>query len=102
MSSIRLVLGLVAIVSATGAPAAEQLVRFYSDVSPQAREAFSQRNGGTLTVVSKAGNLYKWTASHNRALTWDANIQYVQKNRTYSLFQNPSIVANRDRLLAEL
>lgn len=76
--------------------AAEYLVEFYKN-SPQDLAQFTKSHGGTLTLVSKAGNLYKWTTAQdlNRLDISDNNVVSIQKNNVIRLIENPSIVKNQ-------
>lgn len=85
--------------------AAEYLVRFHSIGGEQDR--FVSQRGGTLTLVSEEGMLFKWTTNNKKAMSvpfWSPSVSYIQPNYTIRLFKNPSIEANRPaiaRLLKE-
>lgn len=102
--SYRLLLAtfaLLSVSSAANAASRESLVRFY-DADPASQSSFLKRNGGTLTVVSIPGNLYKWTSEQNMEMSWDSNVRYVQSNRMFSIFQSPSLQEHRKGLIAAL
>lgn len=89
--------------AAGAAHAAEYLVRF--DSIGQEQERFIANNGGTLTLVSREGVLYKWVTNNERAsdvATWEPAVRYVQPNFTIRLYQNPSLEANRDAIAQAL
>lgn len=78
----------------------EYLVRFKSHDSAL-RNAFVQRHGGSLEVVSQEGVLYKWVSAqevNTRSFT-DDSIAYVEKNHELSLLQSPSLIENRNAIL---
>src|SRR4051812_220635 len=54
----------------------QYLIRFTS-ADPAELRNFTNRNGGTLELVSQAGNLYKWTSEQTFDFTWDSNVRYV-------------------------
>lgn len=67
--------------------------------------AFILEQGETLSLVSKAGQLYKWTTTQpERAQsTWaDHNVDYIQPNRMISLIENPSLAAARPSLIKQI
>ncbi|MBY0369928.1 S8 family serine peptidase [bacterium] len=81
------------------AQAAEYLVRF--DSIGQEQERFISNNGGTLTLVSREGVLFKWVTNHEKAsevANWEPSVRYVQPNFTIRLLQNPSLEANREAI----
>lgn len=78
------------------------LVKF-SDHSPKTAQTFLEGHGGSLTLVSKAGNLFEWTtvgakdiASIQRSETL---VTYVTPNRELQLLSLPSVESQRDALL---
>lgn len=79
----------------------EYLIRFHETNRP-AQEAFLQRNGGKLSLVSREGNLYRWTSVQSVDLSWDANIAYVQRNHPYGIFLSPGLAENRAALIEGL
>ncbi len=94
------VLSLVlATASSFAAVQGEFLVRF-SDDDSRARASFVDENGGSLTLVSKEGKLFKWTSPSGARPTWgrDSGVVYAQPNFTISLLSNPSIEENRAAL----
>ncbi len=86
------------------AHAAEYLVRFESIGQEQAR--FIKENGGSLTLVSKPGMLYKWTTTSVRTAdqlpTWSPSVSYIQPNFTIRMLANPSIEALREAYKAKM
>lgn len=81
--------------------AQEYLVKFNSS-NEAAKAQFFRRNGGQFELVSKEGNLYKWTTSSRSDNSWDSTVSYISKNNKIHLFQNPSIVKNRSLLIKTL
>lgn len=81
--------------------AGESLVRFHDD-APAMLSQFVDQNGGTLELVSKPGQLYKWTSVVGAPLRNSKNIVYIQANRKFGLFPNPSLEANRAALRSRL
>jgi subtilisin family serine protease len=80
----------------------EYLVRFNTD-KEDVKKSFFSRNGGQFELVSKEGNLYKWTTNKREVLgIWDSSVTYISKNRKLHLFQNPSIVKNKAALVEAL
>lgn len=102
MSSLRagmFVLFSIGAIAQAGSP--EYLVRL-NNADADSQAEFLSRNGGTLTLVSAPGNLFKWVGDQNRDLSWDGNIRYVQTNHQFRMIDSPSLVENRAALQAEL
>jgi len=79
----------------------EYLVRF-RNADVNSSQQFLQRNGGQLQLISREGNLYKWTSAQTYDFTWDASVSYVQSNHPIHLMVNPSIAAQREALVQVL
>ncbi len=90
-----------AICISTNLFAQEYLVRFNSD-KEEVKKSFFSRNGGKFDLVSKEGNLYKWTTLARAENSWDSNVSYISKNKKIRLFQNPSIIKNRAAIIKAL
>ena len=60
--------------------AQEYLVRFKTH-NEESKKLFLKRHGGTFELVSKEGNLYKWTSNTRNIPTWDASVGYISKNK---------------------
>jgi subtilisin family serine protease len=82
---------------ATQAFGQEYLVRFNTDTK-EARNKFSQINGGRLELVSKEGSLYKWTTEHRAVPKVDSSVNYISKNKKIRIFQSPSLIENQRAL----
>ncbi len=85
---------------AVRSPAQENLVRF-STKDLAVREIFLAKNGGQLSLVSKAGQLYKWTTVQKVDLSTveqSDKLLYAQPNYALHLLPNPSLEAARERL----
>lgn len=76
--------------------AKEFLVRFNPQIN-SAPEMFERQNGGVLEKISQPGNLFKWTSDQIPKL--DASVVYIQPNFEITLFQNPSLIKNREALV---
>ncbi len=76
--------------------ASEYLVEFYKTNSTDLAK-FTKVHGGSLSLVSKEGNLYKWTISTDASQLSlkDSNVVTVQKNGAIHLIENPSLAKNR-------
>jgi len=79
--------------------AGEYLVEFYKTGNGELAQ-FTKIHGGSLNLVSRAGNLYKWTVSSdsNPLSISDNNIVHIQKNNSIRLIENPSLAKNQEAL----
>ncbi|MFM8315746.1 MAG: S8 family peptidase [Deltaproteobacteria bacterium] len=81
--------------------AQEYLVRFKTH-NEESKKLFLKRHGGTFELVSKEGNLYKWTSNTRNVPTWDASVGYISKNKKIRIFQSPSLIENRRAIFESL
>jgi len=81
--------------------AKEVLVRFENNNTAE-HQSFFKQHGGRYELVSLEGALYKWNTELSTENMWDNRVRYFEKNKVISLFQNPSLEANRSDILAEL
>lgn len=84
---------------------AEYLVKL-SSTDPQTEQVFLSENGGTLSLVSQEGRVYKWTSSRSRsqlkkALSQKESqkiIQKIEPNRKLKIFLSPELENKRSQL----
>ena len=78
---------------ASSAMASQSYIVKMKSHDTQELAGFAEAHGGTLNLISEAGNLYEWTAEE--AVNVDRfqapGVEYVEENHTISLFQNPSL-----------
>lgn len=93
----------LAITLSTLASAQEYLVKL-ANHSPEVVAGFAQRHGGTLTLVSQEGVVYKWTTSLDSVPVrgFDSSVVVIEPNRTITLPESPSLTANRGEMLKAL
>lgn len=79
----------------------ELLVKL-TDTDAATIKKFTAENGGSLTLVSRAGKVFLWTKSSSRldgvsiaSLVTDKEVVAAQENNTISLLSNPSLEENR-------
>ena len=74
--------------------AQEYLVRFKTH-NEESKKLFLKRHGGTFELVSKEGNLYKWTSNTRNIPTWDASVGYISKNKKIPTEKDVDNAVNR-------
>ena len=78
---------------ASSAMASQSYIIKMKSHNSQDLAAFTESQGGTLSLISEAGFLYEWTVK----LAVDVDrfeapgVEYLERNRTISLFRNPSL-----------
>lgn len=88
---------------------AEYLVKL-SSVDPQTEQTFLRENGGTLSLVSQEGRVYKWTSSRSRLQLKKLRsqkesqkiVQKLEPNRKLKIFLSPKLENSRSELLKAL
>lgn len=97
--SIRLLAGALTVLLTTIAEgrAIERLVKLRGKDAGTAR-GFLQRHGGSLKPVSAEGKLYHWVSDQDLDVSWDASVDFVQRNHSYQIFASPSLLEHRDAL----
>lgn len=88
----------------------EYLVKL-SSVDPKIEKEFLEKNGGTLTLVSSEGRVYKWASSQARLKLKSfkgsgglssGTIQKIEPNRKLKIFLSPELQNQRSKILSAI
>ncbi len=96
-------LATVSLVLASISAFADSYLVKFADKNPETIQTFLDGHGGSLSAVSKEGNLFEWSTTTSKNLAAiqraDASVAYVVPNRELKLLSLPSVESQREALL---